>query len=286
MKIIHLINPFASAANSENDITQKLTFASVEAAKAAFSRKGAVEVYFTKFENEQIDTPADFLSAPLLRQSVKDKPEFSTLKQLPFIAELFSIFNTLEADYFIYTNIDIALKPEFYNFVFDEIKKGYDTLIINRRRIPYKPYTAADLPLLYKLKGKTHPGFDCFVFKSGMQKRFEMEDICVGIPFVEATVAHNLFCFANNPKLFPNEDVTFHLGMEIFKPRDKQLYWHNRKTFFRKIKPKLWERFDIKKFPYFEKGFPLRYWYWANNPALFTLMNLKLDLRRIGINLK
>ena len=286
MKIIHLINPFAAPDNAENQITQKLTLASIVKAKDAFSRNGSVEVFATCFENEQIELPIEISQTAHLISSVADLHSFSSKKRLPFIADIFSKFDFLEGDYFIYSNIDIALKPDFYNFVYDEIQKGFDALIINRRRIPYKEYSPSDLPALYKITGKTHPGFDCFVFKSGLQQQFELKRICVGIPFVEASIVHNLFCFASRPKLYPDEDLTFHLGMEIFKDRDTQLYWHNRITFFKEIKPALWPKFNIKKFPFFDKGFPFRYWYWAKNPALFTLMNLKLDLRRIGINLK
>ena len=69
--------------------------------------------------------------------------------------------------------------------------------------------------------------------------------------------------------------------MEIFKKRNKVLYWHNRHEFFGRIKPALWRKFDIRKFPFYGYGFPMRYIKWGLNPALFTLMNLKLDLRRL-----
>ncbi len=59
------------------------------------------------------------------------------------------------------------------------------------------------------------------------------------------------------------------------------LYWHNRREFFGRIKPALWAKFDIRKFPFYGYGFPMRYVKWGLNPALFVLMNLKLDLRRL-----
>jgi hypothetical protein len=283
MKIVHLVNPFHTEIGSQDYVAQRLTLASMVSARNNFRRNGEICLVATFFEDEILDIPIEFHLAPFLSQSVKNIKGFSSKKKLPFIAEIFDKFNFFQADYIIYTNVDIALKPEFYNFIFDELQNGFDALIINRRRIPYHNYSPMDLPKLYNLKGKTHPGFDCFVIKNGLQKKFVLDNICVGIPFIEAAVMHNILAFAETPRLYPYEDLTFHLGMEIFKPRDQELYWHNRNIFFKKIKPKLWPSLDIRKFPYFEKGFPLRYWHWGLNPALFTLLNLKLDLRRLGV---
>ncbi len=93
----------------------------------------------------------------------------------------------------------------------------YDCLVINRRRIPAGDFTPDDLPKLYPVKGKPHPVLTCFVFRRELVPQMELGSICIGISFVEATLAHNLFALAGRPKLYDKEFLTFHLGMEIFK---------------------------------------------------------------------
>ena len=81
------------------------------------------------------------------------------------IKDIFEKFNEVDdADYFIYTNVDIALMPYFYNVVFDYIKAGHDAIIINRRRLNKHYSSPNELQFMYADLGKSHPGFDCFIF--------------------------------------------------------------------------------------------------------------------------
>lgn len=281
LKIVHLVNFFECPPHSEDWHSQQLTFVSIKNALQAANEipEVTVEFFTTHFENELLPINEHIENAGFLTKSVNQLPGLTASKRLPLISEIIKSLCRIEADYYIYTNADICLKPNFYKFVSAKIKSGHDAIVINRRRIPYAIYTDKDLPYLFSVKGKKHPGFDCFVFKNGLQQGFQLYEICVGIPFVEASLFYNLWAFANNPILFPDEDLTFHVGMEIFKKRDKKLYWHNRNTFFNHVKPALWQNLRAKKLPWYEEGFPIRYYRWAVNPALFTLMNIKIEIR-------
>jgi hypothetical protein len=75
------------------------------------------------------------------------------------------LYESSTAEYFIYTNTDIIVLPQFYETAAKIIEQGYDAFIINRRRIPKIYNSVNDLPFIYSDIGKSHPGFDCFVFK-------------------------------------------------------------------------------------------------------------------------
>lgn len=240
------------------------------------------EVLALTFPEDDETVPAGIRIAHLPEHSIRELLPEAAAPKLPLLADILqTAYAASDAEYLVYTNADIAVQPHFYRFVLDELAKGYDALIINRRRLPAGNFTPADLDTLYALKGKPHPGFDCFVFRRELVPQMTLGTVCVGIPFVETTLAHNLFALCDHPRLYDREFLTFHLGMEIFKKRNRVLYWHNRRQFFGTVKPALWSRFDIRKFPYGRLGFINRYLKWGLNPALFTLMNLKLDLRRL-----
>lgn len=280
--LTHILNPVKVNPPHDLAVAQPITFASMRAAADALPPQQRPQMLALAYAEDREIVPDFFTTVPLPERSIKTVLGLQTGAKLPLLADILqTAYTASTGEYLIYTNTDIAVQPQFYRFVYQELAKGYDCLIINRRRIPYGDFTPADLPNLYPIKGKPHPGFDCFVFRRELVPQMVLGNICIGIPFVEATLAHNLWALAERPKLYDKEFLTFHLGMEIFKKRNKTLYWHNRHEFFRRIKPALWRRFDIRKFPYYAYGFPMRYIKWGLNPALFTLMNLKLDVRRL-----
>lgn len=280
-KICHILNPVKVSKTHDLFIAQPITFASVFRARETLADADKPELLALTYPEDDETVPPGFRQVRLPERSIREITHNPSCAKLPLLADiLHTAYEHTDAEYIIFSNVDIAVQPTFYRFVQQKISEGSDGFIINRRRIPEGHFSPADLDSLYPIKGKPHPGFDCFIFKRAYIPQMQLGTVCVGIPFVETTLAHNLFALCENFRLFDREFQTFHLGMEIFKKRDKELYWHNRRQFFNHIKPALWPRFDIRKFPYFEHGFPMRYVRWGLNPALFTLMNLKLDLRR------
>lgn len=280
--LAHILNPVKVNQTHDLWIAQPITFASLLVAHSRLPIALQPRLIAITYPEDDEVVPTGFRTVHLPQKSIQTVLSNNNLPKLPLLVDILqTAYTTTDAEYIVYTNADIAVQPHFYDFVYQELAKGYDTLIINRRRIPAGNFTANDLPQLYAQRGKPHPGFDCFVFRRELIPHMVPGTVCVGIPFVEATLVHNLFALSQRPKLYDREFLTFHLGMEVFKKRNRILYWHNRRQFFDSIKPKLWAQFDIRKFPYYRYGFPMRYIKWALNPALFTLMNLKLDMRRL-----
>lgn len=260
---------------------QPITFASMQGARDKAGQKGMrVDLCTTQYPEDRTIIPSYFQILPDLERSVLNVRSFQRPRKLPLIGDiLHRLFTHTDAPYLIFTNVDIGLQPNFYLRIAELIEAGHDALIINRRRLPDHYSSLADLPAIYADPGLPHPGFDCFVFHRDLFPKFRLDDICVGIPFIGVTLAHHLFAFAESPRLIDDEHLTFHIGLEVMPPRDREYYWHNRNNFRRIRDEHLWPHFDIRKFPYADRPLLDRYWHWARNPSLFTGMNFRLEWR-------
>ena len=274
--IAHIINPVKAEEGSELFNAQPIVFEAMRKAKT-FAESVDVKLFSAQFAEDREIIPEYFQKTTDLENSI----QLNGKKKLPLIKDILGrLYETSNAGYFIYTNADIIVLPQFYEVVVKIIEQGYDAFIINRRRIPKIYNSVNDLPFIYSDIGKSHPGFDCFVFKRDLFPKFSLGEICVGIPFVEATLMHNLFAHAEKCKLFDDLHLTTHIGMNVMPQRDEEYYLHNR-TEFEKIKTNLLPLLSIKKMPYTEYGFLKRMFKKGLNPAVFTLMNLKLETKTL-----
>jgi hypothetical protein len=279
IKLAHIINPVNVTNFSDLIVAQPITFESMRLAKNFSDKNAAITLCTTQYEEDHPIIPDYFKKLSNLNRSVLDSNPKLTQRKLPLIKDILSKLEELPtADYYIYTNVDIAIMPHFYNAIFDYIDKGHDAIVINRRRLS-KKYTSVDqLPQMYSDLGKSHPGFDCFVFKKSLLSQFELDSICVGISFLEVTLVHNIFSFAQNPLYVPNAHLTFHIGMDVLVNRNNEFYKHNKDAFFLRISPKIKPYFSIKKFPYGTLGFWSRMLKWGLNPSLFFKNLLDLEV--------
>lgn len=282
-KIAHIINPVKVSEQSDLFTAQPITFESILRARNFSKQKENIFLYTTQFEEDKSIIPKEFIQLSNLEKSVRDINPQLKGKKLPLIADILGKLSEAENfDYCIFTNMDIAAMPSFYDAVMEYIAKGHDAIVINRRRLNASYKSIEQLPLMYADLGKSHPGFDCFVFRKELLDKLILENICVGVSFLEVTMVHNLFSFAENPLFVPDAHLTFHIGMEVLVPRNNDYYQHNRNEFFNKIQPKLKPHYSIKKFPYSSLPLHKRAVKWMLNPSLFTLNYLNLEGRSFG----
>lgn len=277
LRIAHIINPFQAPAGSELAIAQPITFESMRAAQR-FAHKMEVQLYAACFEEDKPVVPEGFTLLPFLKHSVLDKGTFAVQKKLPFIKEIIELlYRNTDAEYLVYTNVDIALMPQFYASVGQLINEGHDALLINRRGISVKYNSVDELPKMYAEIGVPHPGFDFFLFKRELVSKMILGDVCIGVPFAEVTLLHNLIAFANNLKLVDDGHLTFHIGTEVMPPRDKDYYLYNRGEYEKNIYPQLKPHLDTAKFPYAESTWYKRIIKWAINPSFRTHQVLEME---------
>lgn len=257
---------------------QPITFESILAAKKFSKHNKKITLCTTQFEEDKSLIPDGFLQLSNLKQSVLDINSELKTRKLPLIKDILNKIKEIDScDYCIYSNVDIALMPHFYDTVFEYLGQGHDAIVINRRRLSNNYMKVEELPLMYAELGKSHPGFDCFVFKKSLLDSFVLDSICVGISFLEVTLVHNIFSFAQKPLYVPDAHLTFHIGMDVLVSRKNNFYKHNRTVFFKKIYPQLKPYFLLKKFPYGTLNFPNRMIKWGLNPSLFIRNYFSLE---------
>lgn len=279
VQILHILNCVNVPENTELGIAQKITFQTIRKALQYTKQKDSIQLIATVYD-EDLPVVADFFSdSYLLKRSMQDVLPAGNGKKLPFIADILHAAKDFECDFVLYTNLDIALMPFFYDTLFTYIDKGHDAVVINRRRINGSYSKSEELPLMYSELGDSHPGFDSFLIKKELISKFILEDICIGIPFLEGALVHNIAAFSENPLYVMDAHLTFHIGREVLPPVHKAYYQHNRTVFFNQIQPKIKHLYRLKKFPYSQTRFPLRMFKWGLNPSIFTRNYIELERR-------
>ena len=278
MKFAHVINPVNAPAGSELSVIQPITFESIRKAYEFCEGKLQVELCTVSYPEDHAIIPPYFKKLPDLKRSVLDIAQFSTIRKYPLMVDVFnSLYQNSDADYLIFTNMDITLMPHFYTAVADILRAGHDALLVNRRGISGKYTKVEELPLMYAEFGKPHPGFDCFIFKRELLSKLMLEDICVGVSFSEVALVHNFIAFAENLKLVDDLHLTFHIGSEVMPPLNPEYYGHNRKEYETKIYPRIKPLLDIGKFPYSYLPLHKRLIKWALNPSFRTQQVIEME---------
>jgi len=213
LSIAHIINPVIVPKNSDLYIAQPITFETMKLAKV--QAEGVVDVtQFAAFypEDEGL-VPSHLLTTPPLERSVLDFDPVFNKRKLPLLVDVLDrLYEASDADYFVYTNVDIALMPHFYFVLEHFIQDGYDAFIINRRTIEPAEEALSHPPLLFAEAGTKHPGSDCFVFKRSLYPMFNFGKVCLGTNFVGLTFRLNLMAYAPQFEHMEDLHLTFHIG--------------------------------------------------------------------------
>lgn len=281
-RVAHIINPFVADPSSDLYTAQPITIESMLQAKQIARGIIDVELLSAHFEEDASVAPAEFKRTKALDRSVLSEHAFQKPIRLPFISDILQrLYEESDATYLIYSNVDIGLYPGFYSRVNELINEGYDAFIINRRRLEAIYTWPSQLAAIYLDEGKSHPGFDCFVFHRSLFPKLKLDGICIGVPFIEIAFSQNLFALAKRFTLIEHERLTFHIGMEVFKKRAPQEYVRYNQTQFWNLVPHLLVEMDLKKFPYANSIWPVRLIRWGLHPCIPIRLVMKLEWLRL-----
>lgn len=101
--------------------------------------KAVSEVQVASYPEDEGIVPAYFKQLPPLSRSVHDFGRFNSNKKPPLLKDILDrLYKHSDADFFIYSNADIALMPDFYLEVRKIIENGYDAFAVNRCTISSK----------------------------------------------------------------------------------------------------------------------------------------------------
>jgi hypothetical protein len=278
--LAHLVNPVAAPVDGDFADLQPLTFESMRRAADEARGVARVDLLSAQYPEDRAIVPPFFQTTSDLERSAADMSRFTVRRKLPLLCDLVArLYAASEATHLIYTNVDIIVHPSFYEEVVRRIRRGLDAFIINRRRVPGHYRSVSDLPRIFSLRGKPHPGFDCFVFHRSLYPAFELAHVCVGIPYVGMLLAQNLFCHAGRFELFDRDVLTYHVGLEIFKRRDPEYFRYNKAEFWRAIRA-LDPQLDSRRFPWGRRPLPYRLARWGLHPSIPIRLALRLEPRR------
>jgi hypothetical protein len=233
-KIAHIIQPAIVDKSSDLFVAQPITFETMKIAQKLAQEQVDVTLYYARFFDENISMPEEFQATRDLKRSILDIAAFEHKRKLPLLKDILDrLYEAAsEAEYLIYTNVDIALMPQFYLVVNELIEKGYDAFIINRRTISQTYQSVSDIPFMYCEIGKSHPGQDCFVFKRNVYPNYFLGNVCIGTRYIGKALLFNLICHAVQFEKFKALHLTFHLGNDKIwslakKNKDYWLYNFN-----------------------------------------------------------
>jgi hypothetical protein len=276
----HLINPVSLTESKSLFDVQGFTFNSIVKAKDYAAKDGiSVQNILCFAQENTCDFPKEFTTVKPLERVSSDT--INTNKKVPFFNDILNrLYDFSDAEYLIYTNLDICLMPNFYTSVKTLIDQGHDAIIINRRVVKAKHLEHGNLERMYADLGKVHTGYDTFVIKKELFKKFILKDICVGVPPVGNDLFYNIFVFAENPVLETEMHLTFHIGEDLVKSwGDKALLNHNHIE-FKKLLNEIGPLMQIEKFPAANRGFIKRHFKWLMNPTVSYPLMAKTDFKQ------
>lgn len=236
-RIAHVVN--VTEINDINKlsylhIAQPVTLKTLGVAKKAAEKIVDVDLFAIKHKDERVEIPTEIKWLKDIEKYAWEfiDPLLNALphKPLPRLIDIINgLFEESDAEFFIYSNLDIGVYPNFYIYVNDLINKNLDAFCINRRTLP-KEFNGIlinenNFELCYLMNGVSHPGIDCFVFKREIVPLLTLNNVFVGYPPVGKVLKSQIDRNSRNFQWIKYARVTFHLGNDVVWKGEKSLYW-------------------------------------------------------------
>lgn len=229
IRLAHIVNPVVVQPDSDLFIAQPITFETMRLAREFACNKAEVALFAACYPEDRSIVPQSFHSTLTLERSVLDVGQFQKPRKLPLLCDILDrLYHTTNAEYLIYTNVDIALMPHFYVTVLEIIHQGYDAFVINRRTISKTHTAVTEIPLMYAEIGTPQGGHDCFVFRRETYPHYDLGTACIGAEKIGKVMLLNLIVYAQQFYEFRDSHLTFHLGNDrAWKSPDLSDYFHH-----------------------------------------------------------
>lgn len=214
MRLAHIVNPFRASEASELVWAQPITYQTMRTARDFAAGEAEVALFSAQYPEDRAVLPEGLTATPDLDRSVLDVGQFKSRRKFPLLTDILDrLYDATKADWLVYTNVDIALMPHFYLAVKRLIESGRDALVINRRILSTEYRRVEQIPLMYSLIGTAHEGYDCFVFRRDVYRKFRLGLVCIGVPWVGRALLWNLFRHSQHFEELKDHHLTFHLGV-------------------------------------------------------------------------
>lgn len=222
-RIVHIVNPFRSATGDCDDRTQALTYETMRRART-FSTDIPIHLAAVVAETQLDCVPEEFELAGTLNRTIDQIAQLDNPRPLPLLFDILGVSCRYAAElaeqhgdapenvFLIYTNADICPMPHFYDAVAGLIAHGFDAMTINRRTIPPHPRELESLAKMYGEFGRSHQGYDCFVFSLAQFDSYVRSNAFVGGDFVARSLLYNMVANSTQMVMLSKAHLTFHIG--------------------------------------------------------------------------
>ena len=107
--LAHIVNPVAIGETSDLFVAQPITFESMRLAREFARGTVDVSLHTAQFAEDHAIIPDYLACTPDLTRSVLDCGNFQVKRKLPLIKDILGrLYDASDAEYFIYTNVDIS----------------------------------------------------------------------------------------------------------------------------------------------------------------------------------
>lgn len=235
--IAHVINVAEITDSNKGSylhIAQPITLKSMVIARRAAAKVVDVDLYAIKHKDERVEIPEEFKWLPDIAkyawEHIASLTDVLPHKPLPRLVDIINgLYENSDAEFFVYSNVDISLYPNFYIYVNDLINNGLDGFCINRRTLP-KDFNGilideTNFELCYLMNGELHHGVDCFVFKREIIPLINLKNVFIGYPPVGKVLRSQIEMNSKNFNMQLYSRVTFHLGNDLIWKDKENPYW-------------------------------------------------------------
>lgn len=246
----HIVNPFPCPDDSEHGIASNITYESLRVAVDRAQQNGLrVEVKAVVLPGDEVAIKAPATLAGHLSRTIQDIRPLRPKRLYPMIADILRIgADSSNCDYLIFTNMDIAVQPDFYLQLHDVIENRFEPgtpFTVYRRNIPNHYNNIEQLPEMYREPGQIAYGYDCFVFPRPFAAELDLGNCCIGAAHFD----YLLFIALDAVSGFHVERVndlplTFHIGNDIAWSSQIDYIEHNLDESLRAIR-RMRQRFTI-----------------------------------------
>ena len=224
LRIAHLVNPVSVGAHSDLCLAQPLVYKSMQIARDFAADVVAVDLVAVIFDEDRDAVPDQFMIAAPLTRSILNFGTFEQPRKLPLLADIINLGMSAaeDADFYIYSNVDIILMPHTYRWIAGQLEAGVDALVINRRTIR-EDVVAGGLDEIWSAIGVPHDGYDFFVFSRAIAAQLQLDRVVIGVPQIGWTLNANLAVLGRRHVLI--EDglmLTKHIGDDRAWTRDER----------------------------------------------------------------
>ena len=216
----HVINPFRAKPGSEHARASDVTWRTLDAAIAQ-ARINQIEVDLCAaiLPGDEEAVVARSARTVRLTRTVQDVASLAPVRHFPLIADILSSGAAASThSHLIYSNMDIAVQPQFYVALAEILRHRVPagaSLAVSRINIDAALWDR-ELHEMYAADGDQGVGYDCFVIPREVVGRLDLGHCCIGAAHFDYLLFIELDVLSDGGvRLFDNERLTFHLGNDI-----------------------------------------------------------------------